>query len=74
MEILILVGLLFVLFLFIGASANTQSGSYGYLTLPNGKVIEGRVTMYQENGRGMARIRIGGRTYTAPVTSIILVK
>lgn len=75
MELLIIAALIFMFIIMAGASTQAGGYSYGYLTLPTGKVIEGRVSLYQEDSkRGIARIRIGGRTYSAPISAIVLVR
>ena len=66
---------LFILLLLVvicHASATSGSGDYGYITLPDGTVIKGAITFYEEDTKkGTARTRIEGKTYVTPISAVV---
>ena len=54
------------------ASASSGSGNYGYVTLPDGTIIKGTITLYEEDTKkGIARTRIEGKTYITPISAVV---
>jgi hypothetical protein len=77
MEILLIVIVVAFFLLIICASTAASMGNerqYGYVSLPDGKTVEGWVERYEPEANSMASIRINGKTYYTHCSKITLIK
>lgn len=73
-EMIILAVVVLVLLLVIACANQKTGGTYGYVTLPDGEIIEGWVEHYKIDGANMATVRLKGITYYVPCSKITLIK
>jgi hypothetical protein len=77
MEILLIIIVVAFVLLVISAGTVASMGSerqYGYVSLPNGKTVEGWVEKYEPESSGMVSVRINGKTYYIHCSKITLIK